>query len=73
MNTQFHTPSFGDEVFDLGDASTSTPTSSFISGNPVNHVNSSYMYQQETPPSVGRGLFSIRGVPFSLMFSVLHK
>lgn len=56
MNTQFHTPSFGDEVFDMGDAT--SPTSSFVSGHPVN--NSSYMYQQQqqTPTSVGREILS---------------
>lgn len=48
MNTQFHTPSFGDDVFDLGDSTTSTPTGSMLAGN---IVNNSYGYQQQTPTS----------------------
>ena len=47
MNTQFHTPSFGDDVFDVGDASTSTPSGSMLAGN----LNNSFAYQQQTPTS----------------------
>ncbi|KAM7357179.1 uncharacterized protein ACRADG_002654 [Cochliomyia hominivorax] len=57
MNTQFHTPSFGDEMFDLGEGSTSTPSSNFIGvENPVNNISSSNWYQQheKTPPSTKR-------------------
>lgn len=56
MNTQFHTPSFGDEIFDLGDGTISTPTSSgFMGGNSVNNLNttSNWYQHQQTPPSVG--------------------
>ncbi|TMW51886.1 hypothetical protein DOY81_003015 [Sarcophaga bullata] len=48
MNTQFHTPSFGDDAFDLGDASTSTPSGSMLAGS---LVNNSFAYQQQTPTS----------------------
>lgn len=48
MSAQFHTPTFHDVFFDIGDAPTSTPTSALIAGN----NNPAFSYQQQTPPSV---------------------
>ncbi|XP_023291525.2 TOX high mobility group box family member 4-B isoform X1 [Lucilia cuprina] len=55
MNTQFHTPSFGDELFDMGDASSnSTPTANFLGGHGVNTATYMYQQQQHTPTTTKR-------------------
>uniref|UniRef100_A0A1A9WT74 HMG box domain-containing protein n=1 Tax=Glossina brevipalpis TaxID=37001 RepID=A0A1A9WT74_9MUSC len=53
MNTQFHIPSFGDEVFDLNDDGSNSNSVTNANGMLSANNNSSYMYPQQTEQSQG--------------------
>uniref|UniRef100_A0A1A9Z392 HMG box domain-containing protein n=1 Tax=Glossina pallidipes TaxID=7398 RepID=A0A1A9Z392_GLOPL len=56
MNTQFHIPSFGDEVFDLTDVGSNSSAVANANGILSANSNYSYMYPQQTEQLPSQGL-----------------